>query len=102
MSKEKMIATLEATLKPELPSIVINTKDYIYCLMATDAELKTWKEASMTLPDFSFEEKEIPAGKALMLLIEEITRSLPNYDSTLPVAKNEGEIGIIIEKLKSG
>lgn len=102
MSKEKMIAILENCLKPELPSIVINTKDYIYCLSATSAELNSWKEASITLPDYSFEEKDIPAGKALMLLIEEITRSLPNYDSTLPVAKNEGEIGTIIEKLKSG
>ena len=101
MSKEKMIEILENATKPGLPSIVINTPDYIYCLIANDEEMTTWKEASLTLPDYSLEEKDIPAGKALMLLIEELTRSLPTYDSALPIAKNEGEIGEIIEKLKS-
>jgi len=96
-----MIEILDNATKPGLPSIVITTTDYIYCLMANDEELTSWKEASLTLPDYSLEEKDIPAGKALMLLIEELTRSLPNYDSTLPIAKNEGEIGEIIEKLKS-
>ncbi|MFX1297044.1 MAG: hypothetical protein ACFFD2_19605 [Promethearchaeota archaeon] len=101
MSKEKMIEILQNATKPGVPSVVINTKDYIYCLVANDAELTSWKEASMTFPDCSLEEKDLPAGKALMLLIEELTKGLPGYVTDLPIAKNEGEIGTFIERIKS-
>ncbi|MHA1276041.1 MAG: hypothetical protein ACTSQI_22050 [Candidatus Helarchaeota archaeon] len=101
MSKEKMIEILESAMKPGVPSIVINTKDYIYCLVASDSELTSWKEASMTFPDCSLEEKDISAGKALMFLIEELTKGLPGYVDNLPIAKNEGEIAAAIERIKS-
>ena len=96
-----MIEILTNATKPGVPSVVINTKDYIYCLIANDAELTSWKEASITFPDVSLEEKDIPAGKALMLLIEELTKGLPGYVDDLPIAKNEGEIGQAIERVKS-
>ena len=101
MSKEKMVEILTSATKPGIPAIVINTKDYIYCLIANDTELSSWKEASMTFPDGSLEEKDIPAGKALMLLIEELTKGLPGFVDNLPIAKNEGEIGQAIERVKS-
>ena len=101
MSKEKMIEILQSTTKPGVPAIVVNTKDYIYCLVANDAELNSWKEASFTFPDGGFEEKDIPAGKALMLLIEELLRGLPNYVQNLPIAKNEGEVGLAIDRIKA-
>lgn len=102
MSKEDIIGILEGAMKPGTSSIVINTKDYVYCLVATDTELNSWKEASITFPDNTVEIKELPAGKALMLLIEELLRGLPNYVDNLPIAKNEGEIGTVIERIKSG
>jgi hypothetical protein len=101
MSKEKMIEVLDKATKPGVPAIVINTKDYIYCLIANDTELTSWKEVSMTFPDCAVEEKDIPAGKALMLLIEELTKGLPNYVTDSPIAKNEGEIAAAIERIKS-
>ncbi len=101
MSKDRMIAILESATKPDIPSVVVHTKDYIYCLVANDPDLTTWKEASITFPDMTLEEKDIPAGKALMLLIEELLRGLPNYVENLPFAKNEGEIAALIEQLKS-
>ncbi len=101
MSKEKMVEILESATKPGVPAIVINTKDYIYCLVASDTELSSWKEASMTFPDCSLEEKDIPAGKALMFLIEELTKGLPGYVDNLPIAKNEGEVAAAIERVKS-
>ncbi len=96
-----MIEILESATKPGVPAIVISTKDYIYCLVANDAELTSWKEASMTFPDGSLEEKDISAGKALMLLIEELTKGLPGYVDNLPIAKNEVEIGAAIDRVKS-
>lgn len=100
MSKEDMIGILEDAMKPGTPSIVINTKDYVYCLVANDAEGSSWKEASITFPDLSVEQKDIPSGKALMLLIEELIRGLPNYVDNLPIAKNEGEVEIAIARIK--
>ena len=100
MSKEDMIGILESAMKPGVPSVVINTKDYIYCLVANDAAGSSWKEASITFPDGGVEQKDIPAGKALMLLIEELLRGLPNYVENLPIAKNEGEIQIAIDRVK--
>ena len=100
MGKEEMIEILQGAMKPGVPSIVINTKDYIYCLIANDAELDSWKEASITFPDGTVEQKDIPAGKALMLLIEELLRGLPNYVDNLPIAKNEGEIQVAIERVQ--
>ncbi|MHA1263762.1 MAG: hypothetical protein ACTSRS_00860 [Candidatus Helarchaeota archaeon] len=101
MSKEEIIAILQEATKPGVPAVVINTKDYIYCLMASNAELSSWKEASITFPDGTVEIKEIPAGKALMLLIEELTKGLPGYVDDLPIAKNENEIETAIERVKS-
>lgn len=100
MSKEDMISILENATKPGIPSIVISTKDYIYCLIANDTELSSWKEASITFPDGSVEQKDIPAGKALMLLIEELVRGLPNYAESLPWAKNEVEVQQAIDRVK--
>ena len=101
MSKEDMIGILESATKPGVPAIVITTKDYIYCLIANDAELSSWKEASITFPDGSVEQKDIPAGKALMLLIEELIRGLPNYVENLPYAKNEVEVQAAIERVRA-
>ncbi|NVM54077.1 MAG: hypothetical protein HWN66_10290 [Candidatus Helarchaeota archaeon] len=100
MSKEDMIGILTGAMKPGVASVVINTKDYIYCLVAKDAEGSSWKEASITFPDGGVEQKDIPPGKALMLLIEELLRGLPNYVDNLPIAKNELEIQTAIERIK--
>jgi len=94
-----MIKIIEETQEPGKSSIIIYTKDYIYCLISKDAS--TWTEAVFEFPD-SFSTKEIPSNKALLLLIEELTRGLPGYFSDLPVVKDPGEINKIKDMINKG
>ena len=99
MSKDEMTKLMEETQQPGTSSIIIYTKDYIYCLISKDQ--KTWREASFEFPD-SFSVKEIPTDKALLLLIEELTRGLPGYFTDIPIVKDPGEIDKIKEMINKG
>ncbi|MHA1299515.1 MAG: hypothetical protein ACTSO9_08790 [Candidatus Helarchaeota archaeon] len=99
MSKDEMIKIIDQTQEPGTSSIVVYTKDYIYCLLSKDTS--TWTEAVFEFPE-SFSKKEIPAEKALLLLIEELTKGLPGYFSELPVVKDPGEINKIKDMINKG
>ncbi len=78
---------------------MIYTKDYIYCLVSKDAS--NWKEAVFEFPG-SFSIKDIPADKALLLLLEELTKGLPGYYKDLPVIKDPGDVARVIEMINKG
>lgn len=81
------------------PSLVLMTEDYVYALWPIDDERETWKEASFTFVDGELEVKEMPARRALMLLIEEIALALPSYKQLL-IATDKDKLEEIIKKLK--
>lgn len=99
MSKEEMIKIVEQTQEPGKSSVIIYTKDYIYCLISKDPG--TWTEAVFEFPE-SFSTKEIPSDKALLLLIEELTKGLPGYFSDIPIVKDPGEIIKIKDMINKG
>ena len=93
-----MKSIIDKTQEPGTSSVIIYTKDYIYCLISQG---DVWKEAVFEFPD-SFSTKEIPADKALLLLIEELTKGLPGYFEKIPVVKDPGEIIKIKEMIDKG
>ena len=99
MSKEDMIKVIDETTEPGKSSVIIYTKDYIYCLVSK--EPGTWKEAVFEFPG-SFSVKDIPSDKALLLLIEELTKGLPGYFENIPIVKDPGEINKIKDMINKG
>ena len=81
------------------PSLILMTEDYAYALWPSDEEREQWKEASYTFADGELEVRELPAKKALMLLIEEIAIALPSYKSVL-IATDKEKLEEIIKKLE--
>lgn len=94
-----MIKLIEETQEPGKSSIIIYTKDYIYCLVSVDSG--NWKEASFEFPD-SFSIKEIPPEKAILLLIEELTRGLPGYFPEIPIVKDPSDVDKVKEMIEKG
>ena len=93
-----MKAIIDKTLEPGVTSVIIYTKDYIYCLVSQG---DAWKEAVFEFPG-SFSTKDIPADKALLLLIEELTKGLPGYFEQIPIVKDPGEVNKIKEMIDKG
>ena len=89
-----MCAVLDDSLKPGVRSVIIYTKDYVYCLVSSE-DLEQWTEAVFEFPD-SFTKKTKKASIALANLIEELTTGLPGYFAELPIVKDPGEV----EKVK--
>ncbi|MHC1590691.1 MAG: hypothetical protein ACXQS8_01255 [Candidatus Helarchaeales archaeon] len=98
MSKDEMCEILDKTLEPGRRSVIIYTKDYVYCLFSS-ADLETWTEAVFEFPD-SFSKKDLKASIALANLIEELTQGLPGYYADLPVVKDPGEVNKVKEMIK--
>ena len=94
-----MLEIINECESPGNKAIVIYTNDYIYSLRAIGGDLETWKEAVFEFPD-SLSEKDLPASKALALLIEELTQGLPGYFEELPVNKTPGDYEKIKAKLQ--
>ena len=90
MSKERMLEIIGECENPGNKSIVVYTKDYIYSLRSVGGDLETWKEAVFEFPG-TLTEKDMPASKALALLIEELTQGLPGYFEEIPVNKSPGD-----------
>ena len=94
-----MIKIIDESTEPGKSSVIIYTKDYIYCLVSQTAG--TWKEAVFEFPS-SFSVKEHPADTALLLLIEELTKGLPGYFENIPIVKDPGEINKIKDMINKG
>ena len=90
MSKDEMCAILDKTLEPGHRSVIIYTKDYVYCLLSSE-DLESWTEAVFEFPN-TFTKKEVKASIGLANLIEELTSGLPGYFEALPVVKDPGEV----------
>jgi hypothetical protein len=93
-----MCAVLDKTLEPGSRSLIIYTKDYVYCLISSE-DLETWTEAVFEFPD-TFTKKERKASIALANLIEELTQGLPGYFADLPVVKDPGEVNKVKDMVK--
>ncbi|MBD3229683.1 MAG: hypothetical protein GF329_15995 [Candidatus Lokiarchaeota archaeon] len=100
MSKEQMVELLNAAMEPGVTSVIINTKDYVYLIYSLDLEKTQWKEVSYTYQGNDIRERELSASKALMYLIEELTRGLPGYFPDAPFIKDQGELSELINKVK--
>ncbi|MHA1271578.1 MAG: hypothetical protein ACTSPY_17425 [Candidatus Helarchaeota archaeon] len=101
MSKtDEMVEILNTSMSPGVSSVIINTKDYIYLIYSLDAEKTKWKEVSYTYDGSSLEIRELDAPKALMYLIEELTRGLPGYMPDIPFIKDQNELEELIKKVK--
>jgi hypothetical protein len=74
----KVFGGLLAQAWENTPSFICSNDDYIYCLFPVDESKEKWIEASITFPDGSLDQKEIPPTKAIALLIEEL-KVLPTY-----------------------
>ena len=90
MSKDEMCAILDSTLEPGRHSVIIYTKDYVYCLVSS-TDLEEWTEAVFEFPD-TFTKKQKKASIALANLIEELTQGLPGYFEDIPIVKDPGEV----------
>ncbi|MEM1722358.1 MAG: hypothetical protein QXK43_01155 [Candidatus Jordarchaeales archaeon] len=102
MAKEenikKMIEMLDKAWEVT-PSIIIYTEDYVYTLFPIDDKKERWQEVSFTIPDGSIEIRELTTKDALIYLMEEITKGLPNYVK-IPVVTELNELNEIKEKIK--
>jgi hypothetical protein len=82
------------------PSVIISTKDYIYCLFPTDSTSKeNWVEVSFTLQDASLEKRTLTPKEALIYLMEEITHGLPEY-AELPLISKIEDLDNLKKKIK--
>ncbi|MHA1594891.1 MAG: hypothetical protein ACTSXJ_07150 [Candidatus Baldrarchaeia archaeon] len=81
------------------PSLILMTDDYVYALWPVDEQRETWKEASFTFSDGELEARELPAKRALMLLIEEIAIALPSFQN-ITIASDKEKLEEIIKKLE--
>ncbi|MHA1232257.1 MAG: hypothetical protein ACTSRP_15855 [Candidatus Helarchaeota archaeon] len=101
MSKaDEMVEILNAAMSPGTTSVIIQTKDYVYLVYSLDPEKTKWKEVSYTFDGSSLDIRELEAPKALMYLIEELTRGLPGYFPELPFIKDQNELEELIKKIK--
>ncbi|MGQ9719797.1 MAG: hypothetical protein ACUVXA_00545 [Candidatus Jordarchaeum sp.] len=103
MSKEENIQKMLKIIDDawaNTPSIIISTKDYVYCLFPTDpADKDNWIEASFTLQDASLEQRILTVKEALVYLLEEVTHGLPGYID-MPIVLEIADLDKIKEKIK--
>lgn len=103
MSKEENIRKMLKYIDDawsNTPSIIISTKDYIYCLFPTDSTSKEkWVEVSFTLQDASLEERSLTSKEALIYLLEEITHGIPEY-AEIPIILKIEDLDNLKEKIK--
>jgi hypothetical protein len=100
MSKDEMVEILNSAMEPGITSVIVHTKDYIYVVYSLDPEKKKWKEASYKYQGEALSVRELEAPKALMYLVEELTRGLPGYYPDAPFVKDQGELEALINKVK--
>ncbi len=103
MAKEenvkKMLEILDKAWETT-PSIIIYTDDYVYVLVPLDESKEKWQEVSFTVPEGSIEMRELTVKEALIYLMEEVTKGLPNYVK-LPVVTEIENLDEVKEKVKS-
>lgn len=103
MSKDENISKLLKYIDDawsNTPSIIISTKDYVYCLFPTDSTSKEkWVEVSFTLQDASLEKRDLTPKEALIYLMEEITHGLPEY-AELPLVLKIEDLDNLKKKIK--
>jgi len=100
MSKaDEMVEILKASMEPGVTSVIIHTDDYIYLIYSMDPQKTKWKEVSYTFQGSNLDVRELDSSKALMYLIEELTKGLPGYID-IPVIKDQNELENLIKKVK--
>lgn len=82
-----------------MPSAIIYTDDYVYVLFPLDDSKEKWQEVSFTMPEGSIETRELTAKEALIYLMEEVTKGLPNYVE-LPIVTEIEDLDAVKEKVK--
>jgi len=87
----------EALIKPT--SIIIATPDYLYALY--EVMPNRWKQVSYVFADNEIYIDEVDTKRALLLLMEEVSKSLIRYDKgQWKVILSEAELEELLEKIK--
>jgi len=68
----KAFGLLLAQAWENTPSFICSNDDYMYVLYPVDDTMEKWIEASITFPDGTLDQQEIPPIRAIALLVEEL------------------------------
>jgi hypothetical protein len=68
----KAFGLLLAQAWENTPSFICSNDDYIYVLYPISDTMEKWIEASITFPDGTLDQQEIPPIRAIALLVEEL------------------------------
>ncbi len=95
-SLEEAIKGLKEALNK--PGVIIQTPDYVYAIYELGPG--RWRQISVTFADKEVDISDVDLRRAILYLIEEVSKSLPNYHGKWRVILSEAELSELEEKLK--